>query len=247
MYGYLIELYSVTVKHLSNLRFDKHSEVHRTLISIYATIVELTNSAIIIREGGAYTGMDTLLRSAMEAHVDLINLSNSDDYLKAMLAVYHKEWIRLAEDGVKGENPFLIYFKNDPEAQGKLDHHKAELKAFTDASAIPSNYDKFKAAGMENEYRSIYNSLCNDSHNNIRALTSRHFRPREDDLHMVIFDKPTREDLAATLDSYIAILNQSNLIMHHYFKSDDAVKEELNNFRRFREEKGLSWAYSLED
>ncbi|WP_027665302.1 DUF5677 domain-containing protein [Rhizobium leguminosarum] len=246
MYGYLIDLYNATIKHLTSLKFDKRSEVHRTLVSLYATIIELTNSAIIIREGGAYTGMDILLRSAMEAHVDLINLANSNEYLKAMLAVYHKEWIKLAGDGVKGENPFLIYFKDNPEALKKLEYHKAELKAFTDVSAIPSNYDKFKAAGLEHEYRSIYNSLCNDSHNNIRALTSRHFRPREHGLDMVIFDKPTREDLAATLDSFIAILNQSNLIMHDYFKSDDSVKQELEYFKRFREEKGLSWADSLE-
>ncbi|RVN46029.1 hypothetical protein [Sinorhizobium meliloti] len=72
MYGYLIDLYHATVRHLGALKFNKASEVHRTLTSLYASIIELTNSAIIIREGGAYTGMDILLRSAMEAHVDSI-------------------------------------------------------------------------------------------------------------------------------------------------------------------------------
>ncbi|WP_164850451.1 DUF5677 domain-containing protein, partial [Sinorhizobium meliloti] len=87
-----------------------------------------------------------------------------------MLAVYHKEWIKLTADGVKGENPFLSCFKDNPEVVEKLEHHKAELKVYTDQ--FTSNFDKFKAAGMENEYRSVYNSLCNDSHNNIRALTA---------------------------------------------------------------------------
>lgn len=246
MHGYLIDLYHVTVKHLSNLKFDKNSEVHRTLVSLYASIIELTNSAILIRKAGAYTGMDVLLRSAMEAHVDLINLASNSEYLKAMLAVYHKEWIKLASDGVKGENPFLSYFRDNPEVVEKLDYHKAELKAFTDQYSIPTNFDKFRMAGMENEYRSIYNSLCNDSHNNIRALTSRHFRIHDKGHELVIFDKPSREDLAATLDSFIAILNQSNYIMHDYFKSDRAVKEELVSFKRYREEKGLSWVDELE-
>lgn len=246
MYGFFLELQAASIKHLAVLRFNKGSEVHRTLISLYASILELTDSAITIRGSGRYTGMDILLRSALEAHVDLINLANNDEYLDAMLAVYHKEWIKLAGDGVKGENPFLAYFKDNPAAIEMLEQHKAALSEFNKTSTIPTNYDKFKAAGLEHEYRSIYNSLCNDSHNNIRALTSRHFRPRENGLDMVIFDKPTRDDLAATLDSFIAILNTSNHIMHDYFKSDEAVKDELDYFRRFREEKGLSWVDELE-
>ncbi|TBB81024.1 DUF5677 domain-containing protein [Rhizobium ruizarguesonis] len=176
MYEFLIELYHVTVKNLPELRFDKRSEVHRTLVSLYSAIIELTNAALQIREAGGYTGMDILLRSALEAHVDLINLANDDEYLKVMLAAYHKEWIKLANDGVKGENPFLAYFKDSPEAQAKLGEHKTELEQLKKTVRIPTNLEKFQKAGMENEYRSIYNSLCNDSHNNLRSLTSRYFR-----------------------------------------------------------------------
>ncbi|MCW8281566.1 DUF5677 domain-containing protein [Agrobacterium sp. InxBP2] len=245
MYEFLIELYHVTVKNLPELRFDKRSEVHRTLVSLYSTIIELTNAALQIREAGGYTGMDILLRSALEAHVDLINLANDDEYLKVMLSAYHKEWIKLASDGVNGENPFLAYFKDSPEAQAKLEEHKTELEQLKKTVRIPTNLEKFQKAGMENEYRSIYNSLCNDSHNNLRSLTSRHFRPRDGGLDMVIFDKPTIDDLAATLDTFIATLNTSNHIMHDYFSSEPEVTEELEHYRRVRQEKGLSWVEDL--
>ncbi|MQW63170.1 hypothetical protein GHK33_10980 [Sinorhizobium meliloti] len=245
MYGLLIDLYHASVKHLPSLKFNKGSEVHRTLISLYATTIELTNSAIIIREGGAYTGMDILLRSAMEAHVDLINLANDDAYLQAMNAVYHKEWIKLTGAGIGGDNPFLVFFKDNPEPKAQLAYHEKELAAFKAASSIPTNLDKFKKAGMEDIYRSAYNSLCNDSHNNIRALTHRHFRPREGDLEMVIFDVPSKTDLAATLDTFIAILLKSNEIIHDYFGSADEMKNDLDYFRRFRDEKGREWVGDL--
>lgn len=246
MYEFLIELYHVTVKNLPELKFDKRSEVHRTLVSLYSSIIELTSAALQIREAGGYTGMDILLRSAIEAHVDLINLANDDDYLNVMLAAYHKEWIKLADDGVNGENSFLAYFKDSPEAQAKLDEHKAELAKLRKTVHISTNLQKFQKAGMENEYRSIYNSLCNDSHNNLRSLTSRHFRPREGGtLDLVIFDKPTREDLAATIDTFIVTLSTSNQLMHDYFKSKPEVVEEMDCYRRHREEKGLSWVDDL--
>nr|WP_200997098.1 DUF5677 domain-containing protein [Rhizobium rhizogenes]QCL10295.1 hypothetical protein pC6.5b_401 [Rhizobium rhizogenes] len=244
MYGFFLELQAVSIKHLADLRFNKGSEVHRTLVSLYASILELTDSAIIIREAGKYTGMDILLRSALEAHVDLINLANGDGYLQAMMAVYHKEWIKLT--GVKGDNPFLAFFKDNPDAQKQLAYHEAELAAFKQTSGIPNNLEKFKMAGLEDVYRSIYNSLCNDSHNNIRALTSRHLRADKDRLELVIFDKPSRTDIAATVDCFIAILLKSNEIMHHYFKSKEEVQETLAYYERFREEKGPSWVGDLD-
>ncbi|MGR9059397.1 DUF5677 domain-containing protein (plasmid) [Rhizobium leguminosarum] len=245
MYGFFLELHAVSIKHLADLRFTKGSEVHRTLVSLYASILELTDSAIIIREAGKYTGMDVLLRSALEAHVDLINLANDDSYLHAMMAVYHKEWIKLAGDGVKGDNPFLAYFKDNPEAQKQLAYHEAELAAFKQTSGIPNILEKFKMAGLEDVYRSIYNSLCNDSHNNIRVLTSRHLRADKDRLDLVMFDKPSRTDIAATVDCFIAILLKSNEIVHHYFKSKEEVREVLAYYGRFREEKGPSWVGDL--
>ncbi len=245
MYGLLVDLYHASVKHLPSLKFSKGSEVHRTLISLYATTIELTNSAIIIREGGGHTGMDILLRTAMEGHVDLINLASDDAYLQAMNAAYHKEWIKLSGAGIDGDNPFLAFFKDNPEAQGLLAQHKEKLAAFKAKSSIPTNLDKFKKAGMEDIYRSIYSSLCSDSHNNIGALNHRHFRPRDGDLDLVIFDVPLKTDLAATLDMFISILLKSNEIMHDYFGSAGEVKDELAYFRRVRDENGPKWVGDL--
>ena len=246
MQGFLTDLYHSTVKNLSNLTFNKSSEVHRTLVSLYATIIELTNSTLLLRQNGAFTGVDILLRSALEAHVDLINLANNDVYLKAMNASYDKEWLKLMKEAATGENEFLASLKNDPELGKQIELHQAALDEFQKTSKIPHIAEKFSSAGMQKEYQSVYNSLCTDSHNNIRALVHRHFRISNGKIDLTIFQEPSKTDLAASLDSFIAILNKSNEIMHDYFNSPDEVKQELDYYKRYREEKGLSWLGDLD-
>nr|CAD6630539.1 hypothetical protein RFYW14_04286 [Pseudorhizobium flavum] len=114
----------------------------------------------------------------------------------------------LRQQGPLGERPLE-----------KLQHHNDQLPELKKSGHILTDFEKFQMASMEHEYRSIYNSLCNERHNNLRALTSRHFRKNKDgSLDMVIFDTSSREDLAATLDT-------SNRVMHHYFMSASEVSE----------------------
>ena len=173
----------------------------------------------------------------LEAYVDLINLASDATYIDYMLADYHKQWIKLAEVGVKGKNPYLASFHNNEDASGLLADHVEALKTLP----APLNaFEKFKRAGMTDEYRSVYNSLCNESHNNIRALTSRHFRMvGEDKVDLIIFDDLDKNTLATALDGFIAILNGSNYIIHDYFKTD--AQTEVAEFQKRREKKGPIW------
>ncbi|OYR18269.1 DUF5677 domain-containing protein [Brucella thiophenivorans] len=245
MFGLLLDIYDASVRNLPHLKFNKDNEHNRTLVSLYATIIEMTNSAIILRKSGVFTGVDVILRTTLEAHVDLINLANDATYMNSMRAVYHKEWIRVTEEGLKGENQFLAFFKNNVDAEEQLAHHKSELAKCLATSKMLTNFEKFKMAGMEEIYRSIYNSLCNESHNNIRALNDRHFRQKAEGAEIVIFDQPTKIDLAATLDCFIATLLLSCEILHHYFKSDEKIQNEFKSFRAYKDEKGHEWTGDL--
>ncbi len=245
MYGLIIDIYEASVRNLPLLKFNKNNEHNRTLVSLYATIIEMTNSALILRKSGAFTGVDVILRTTLEAHVDLINLANDATYINSMRAVYHKEWIKVTEEGVKGENPFLGFFKDNSDAEEQLAYHKRELAKCLAASKMLTNFEKFKMASMEDVYRSIYNSLCNESHNNIRSLNNRHFRQKAEGADIVIFDAPTKIDLAATLDGFIATLLRSSEIIHHYFQSDEKIQSEFKYFRTYRAEKGPEWIGDL--
>ncbi|MGN6777027.1 DUF5677 domain-containing protein [Rhizobium sp.] len=240
MLDFLSEVLKATVDLLPRVVFDKSDEHQRTIIALYATIIEQVDSAVALRRDNRWTGVNYILRSSMEAYTDLINLANDDAYLNQLNAKYHSEWIKLISEGIKGDNIFLAFFKDNAEANEQLAYHQTELASIEARTKVINVFDRFQKAGLECEYRSIYNSLCNDTHNNIRALTDRHFRVDKDGLQeLVIFEDIDLTSVAASLDSFLAILNGSNKIIHHYFNTD--AQTEVETFHTRRVAKGLFW------
>lgn len=220
MLGFFEEAFEEAKNLLTCLSFDRNNNVHRVVMSLYATIMEQVGEALNLLLSSKHSTIDIILRANFEAYVDLNNLCDNATYLANMQASYHEQWIKLARAGTAGNNPFLAPFAS-PEAQMKLAEHEAALQSLVDGGNPPlSIYDKFRRAGMENEYRSIYNSLCNESHNNIRALTRRHFRLNADgNPTLVIFDHVSDDDLAPSLMSYTGILISSTKRVHDYFET----------------------------
>ncbi|QRM44619.1 DUF5677 domain-containing protein [Rhizobium sp. BG4] len=206
------------VRILPNVKYSRTISPNLLLLSLYATIIEQIDSIIVLRQRGMSAGVDVILRAALEAYVDLKNLAADPGYRDMMMGEFHRQWIKLAEAGVKGGNPYLASFSGNEEASKRLAHHKAE------AARLPSTlsvFDRFQLAGLTNEYRSIYNSLCNESHNNVRALINRHFRTGEDgQQHLSIFEDTDSNALSASLDGCNTILLGSTAIIHHHFKSE---------------------------
>ena len=88
---------------------------------------------------------------------------------------------------------------------------------------------KFQRAGMEKEYRSIYNSLCSDAHNNLRALIDRHVELKDEDFEVVFYKAYTPEDSAHYIGMAAELLVRASEKVHSFFKSP--VKEEVEALR----------------
>ena len=88
---------------------------------------------------------------------------------------------------------------------------------------------KFKKAGMEKEYRSIYNMLCSDSHNNLRSLIDRHVEREETDFSIVFYKAYTLEDSAVHVGTNAEIPVRATQQIHQFF--DSPVKEEITRYR----------------
>jgi hypothetical protein len=202
------------------IRFDKKHVLHIHAIAFYGSILELTGSCILLIDRKLISGVPILLRAIVEAYVDLLNLIRDPKYGYYLQVSYLKEWLRLLEEAKAGTNKYLI----DVGKQASLDKTIAEKKA-EKARLEAKGYKaltieaKFKRADLEDEYRSIYNSLCSESHRNLRALIRRHVEIEQDDFSVVFYKSYTLEDSAIYVGTMAEILMRATQDVHSFFKS----------------------------
>jgi len=149
---------------------------HRTVLSLFASLIEFSDCCVKLARLGAFTGIPVLGRSAIEAYVDLKNLIEDGAYLGVLELAHDKEWARLIEQAVEHDNPFVASLAN----LSDVEEHRSRLDARirqTLADGVPKRMtkeDKFRKAGMSQEYEAIYGVLCAAAHNSPSALIGRH-------------------------------------------------------------------------
>ncbi|ODA96602.1 hypothetical protein BFX40_29680 [Mesorhizobium sp. SEMIA 3007] len=232
MFALLVDTMKDTVRLAPDIKFDKGKQVHRAIMALYVSIIENTDSAIVLHRAKRSAGLETILRTNLEAFVDLSNMCNDPAYYNQMLALYHKDSLDLMQHGLAG-NPYLDFFKKDPEAAHTLEEHKTALAELQKLGPTLNIFDRFRLAGLENEYRAVYKDLCSHSHNNIKALSDKHFAGEtEAEIEVVLFADIGKEALLACLDYYVTILSQAAFFVHDYFKSSSA--DEVKAFMKRR-------------
>ena len=98
---------------------------------------------------------------------------------------------------------------------------------------------------MENEYRSVYNFLSNDSHSNIRALISRHFEidTETGDFNVVFYKKWELEDYKHYITDAAFYLLKAGERLHGLLdsKSCEQFTEKLKDLeKKYRSEESSS-------
>jgi hypothetical protein len=165
----------------------------------------------------------------VEASVDIINLKADRTYGYYMDATNLKEWIKIFEEAKKGDNPYLADISKLPNLNEILCDHKKQLDELKDKGYSPlSHFDKFAKANQAKEYRSIYNFLCCDAHNNIRSLISRHADINDDqsDYQLQFLAPINLDSIFHYIDSCIDILINSIVIVHKALESPMTSKAE---------------------
>lgn len=229
------DTFDVSLRLVEDLKFDGNNEVHRYFMALYATILEQNCSAIALRAAGSYAGIKQILRSNLEAYVDLCNLLRDSRYIDNLKFEYHRQWIKLAKAGIQGDNDFLASFRDNQDVRDLLDRHGENLRALRKKGVKKKMIEqKFEDAGLMDVYRSVYNSLSAEGHNDLRALVSRHFFKVEGgDVQIRLFEPPSREAVASTVDQFLGILLDSGVKVHRALKAETAAQAlmELHNLR----------------
>lgn len=211
--------------------FDKTSPLHRNTISLYGSIIELTGSIIFLLNKRLATGAPILLRAILEAYVDLVNLINNKRYGYNLEVSYLKEWLKILEEAKIGKNEYLASITEEPSLEDSISNWRKEKTRLEKKGYRSLRIDqKFKLADMQKEYKSVYNMLCSDSHNNLRSLITRHVEREETDFSIVFYKAYTLEDSAIHVGTNAELLVRATQIIHEFL--DSPVKDNITIYRK---------------
>lgn len=236
LFTFLKRLHDDLLELSSHLRFDKTDPWQLDLIFFYSSMIELSAGITILLKNSSYVGIPSLFRTLIETFVEFKNLEKDQHYRFYIEVSYLEQWLRVYKDAKKGLNPYL-------DGIGKLDLDEIikgiqqrldELKArgFVELRVA----QKFKIAGMTDFYNSVYNSLCADSHSNLRALIQRHAGISEKDFNVILYKNETIESFLSTIDTTCALLLDASLKIHEHFDANgqERVGELSQEFQKLR-------------
>ena len=184
--GYLAELHDRCLALLSGLKFDKHHALHFGLVSLYSSLIELVGCILILMDNSGKLGVRPLFRTFLEAYVEFYNLAQDPKYGYFIEANDLKEWLRVLRAARDTKNPDLAKIAALPNLASIIANSERELQDLKKKGCEPLDIcAKFKRADMEEEYRSLYNFLCTDTHSNKRALINRHAEISDGDYELV--------------------------------------------------------------
>jgi hypothetical protein len=193
---------------LKTLSFNRKDPQQLYSVCLYTRLVEIASGCKALLEKNSLVGIPIFLRSMFEADIDLTNLMKCRDYSKRMLASFLKEKLRLTKEAASSKlNPFLAAVRTSrnpaddlKETQDEIDRLAAEKHGPIDIRC------RAELAGKIDEYLSVYNMLCLDTHNNIRSLKDWHLEEvGSDDYHAVAF-KQTKAGLVHHLSAIPGII-----------------------------------------
>ena len=238
-FNFMCYLHERSIELTKRINFDKKHPWHLNLVSLYCSIIELTGSACILVQETIGIGVPILLRSAVEAHLDFVNLAKDRCYGYRLRSSELKEWIKLLEESMDGKNPFLKEISEFPNTNEILNNWEQEKQDLKSKGYKPlSVYDKFDKADLEPIYRSVYNILCCHSHNNLRALQARHVNISKemDDFSVELYPPINFDRILPYIDNFCGILISATEAIHHLLETNctNEIEELKSEFQKLR-------------
>lgn len=207
----------------TSLKVDKMDMADRTLISYYASMIEFSTSIYILAEAKVFTGIPSLFRVALECYVDLKNLIKNQNYINNLELSYLYQWQKVT-NAAKGGNPYLADIAQTENINKEIAQTSAKIQELEKDHYKDLNiFERFSLAGMEEEYHSLYNFWCCETHNNIRALIDRHveINDKNNDFSLVINKVNKASEFDHYFGTYAHWLLQSSQAINSHFKGDN--------------------------
>ncbi len=227
---FLKAVHDLLIDTAKELRFDKDHPWHRNLVALHGSLIEFSGSMLICLDKGGKISVPSIFRSMLETYVDFKNLAAERKYGYCMEASYASQTLKLLREAQKGKNPYLADVGKHPELLKSIARLETELKDLKKKGYEPLGVlERFKRAGMEDEYRSMYNLLSGEAHSNISALVSRHLEIDAGAFDVVYYKDEPVERFLLYIDTTNALLLDSGVIIHELLSS--SALERVKNLR----------------
>jgi len=221
----------------SELKFDPNHALHQHVISLYGSVIELSSSIKVLYKSGHYSTIPVVLRTILEAFVDLRNLCQDPKYGYSLTINSNKESLKFLKAAKDDQNVYAEMIARDPD----IDHHIANFKKKNESLKANGNKgmnirDKFRKADMLDEYLTIYNMLCAGTHNDIRALRARHIVIGKDSFSLEFFKNEDTEAMYESLGIASELLLRATYEIHGLLDSGkdkelQSLRDDLNQIR----------------
>ncbi len=199
-------------------RLDSRNPQHLLAGSLHAAVLERARGVATLLEGGDAACAFVVLRSLLEASIDLFNVVDDPQYAEFMNAAFldQKRRVLNAATQAASTNPYLSLFA-DPsiDIPANLSQVRGEI-ADLKARGFPllSVEQRFQRAKQLELYQGPYAYLCWQSHNNINSLEERHIVSTPAGVAVRYFAAPSDEDVLLALDTAGGILANSVSLLH---------------------------------
>jgi Family of unknown function (DUF5677) len=205
----LIEAISVSTE---RLKLSTNAQ-HLLAASLHATIMEQARAIDTLMEGGNATGSFIVLRSLLEASVDLFNLISDPTYSEFMHSALLDQQQRILESLTDEDrsNPYLAeFFEHWNDAQAARTRVRTKLKELKARDIKPLGIrERFTRANRLDLYKMPYAYLCWHSHNNINILEERHLQQTSSGFAIGYFRPPDDGDTELILDTTAGLIANS--------------------------------------
>lgn len=221
----LHELHSDALEMSRKLLFDKTHPQHRHVMALYGSILEFSSSIILLTKDGPKTALPIILRSLLEAYVDMLNLCDDPKYGYALEVSAEKSWLKFLREAVVGQNPYLEKVSATSNLQDNIKLHEQRLAAMKGKGGkVLIIEDKFKRAGLMHEYTTIYAELCSHSHNTLQALRGRHIEENDNNYEVIFYRLTSLDEVEHYLGIACTLLLKATERVHALLNNPCAEK-----------------------
>jgi len=225
------------LNYAKSLTFDGTHPLHVSTVSLYGSILELCGSLIPLLETEHYSTIPVVLRSILEAYVDLENLCIEPTYGYSLEIKSLIENLKFLKEARNEKNIYLGIIAEAPDLDERISNmEKEKIRLMGLGYKDLNKFERFHKAGLDNEYKTIYNWLCCAAHNDYRALRDRHLESQEQGLKIFYFKEADFQELENLFGVASELLLRASIAIHTLLSSDKIpelalLREELDKLR----------------